>query len=72
MHQLDADIGISWPADLEIILSAKDQAAPSLPQLRDAGVLPSYAQCSSLTAQLRAAAANPASRKVGADPGAES
>ncbi len=53
LHPLDPDIGISWPDDVEIILSAKDQAAPSLAQLRDAGVLPSYAECVRATEQMR-------------------
>src|SRR5580698_1479499 len=30
LNPLDPDIGISWPDDVEIILSAKDESAPSL------------------------------------------
>jgi dTDP-4-dehydrorhamnose 3,5-epimerase len=53
VHPLDPDIGISWPADLDPILSDKDAAAPSLEQARAAGSLPDYADCLSHAASLR-------------------
>ncbi len=37
---LDADLGIEWPGGLEVVLSAKDRAAPSLAQALAAGALP--------------------------------
>ena len=40
---LDADLAITWPADLELILSAKDRAAPGFRQARAAGALPTLA-----------------------------
>jgi dTDP-4-dehydrorhamnose 3,5-epimerase len=54
IHPLDPELGISWPADSEPILSAKDAAAPPLADLRDAGLLPSYDACALASAQLRA------------------
>ncbi|HXW43616.1 MAG TPA: dTDP-4-dehydrorhamnose 3,5-epimerase [Streptosporangiaceae bacterium] len=53
---LDPDIAITWPRDLEHIMSAKDAAAPSLAQQRDAGLLPSYADCLRAAEKMRAAA----------------
>lgn len=60
IHPLDPDIGISWPAGHEIILSAKDEAAPSLADLRDKGLLPTYAQCMQAADEMRARAASQA------------
>jgi dTDP-4-dehydrorhamnose 3,5-epimerase len=45
VHPLDPDIGIAWPEDVEMILSDKDAAAPSLAQARAAGLLPDYGGC---------------------------
>ncbi|TMR92176.1 dTDP-4-dehydrorhamnose 3,5-epimerase [Nonomuraea basaltis] len=42
IHPLDPDLGIEWPLDGEPLLSAKDAAAPTLKQARDAGILPSW------------------------------
>ncbi len=42
---LDPAIGIAWPADIEPLLSPKDQGAPSLAEAREAGLLPDYAAC---------------------------
>lgn len=47
VHPLDPEIGIDWPADVEPLLSPKDEAAPSLEQARAAGLLPDYAACRS-------------------------
>src|SRR3954453_9270523 len=46
IQQLDPELGIAWPAAVPL-LSAKDAAAPSLAQARDAGLLPRHADCSS-------------------------
>ena len=45
VHPLDPQIGIEWPAELAPIISAKDDAAPSLTDALTAGLLPDYAAC---------------------------
>jgi dTDP-4-dehydrorhamnose 3,5-epimerase len=52
VHPLDPDIGIVWPADVEVILSDKDAAAPSLAEARSAGLLPDYGDCLAYAARL--------------------
>jgi dTDP-4-dehydrorhamnose 3,5-epimerase len=52
VHPLDPTIGIEWPADIEPLLSPKDQAAPSLAQAQAAGLLPSYEDCLAFYASL--------------------
>ena len=52
VHPLDPDIGIAWPEDVEVILSDKDAAAPSLAEARSAGLLPDYADCLAYAARL--------------------
>ncbi len=42
-----------WPADLELVLSDKDAAAPTLEQAREQGLLPDAASCSAFYATLR-------------------
>jgi dTDP-4-dehydrorhamnose 3,5-epimerase len=42
---LDPAIGIQWPEHDEVILSAKDAAAPTLAAAERSGLLPSYADC---------------------------
>ena len=44
IHPLDPDIGLPIPEDLEIRLSAKDEAAPTLAEARASGLLPTWAQ----------------------------
>jgi dTDP-4-dehydrorhamnose 3,5-epimerase len=58
VHPLDPDIAIKWPGDDEMILSAKDEAAPSLAELREKGVLPTYADCVRVADEMRARAAS--------------
>jgi dTDP-4-dehydrorhamnose 3,5-epimerase len=53
VHPLDPDIGINWPADLQLVLSEKDAAAPSLEKARAAGLLPDYVVCLDYAARLR-------------------
>lgn len=53
VHPLDPAIGIEWPADTQPMLSGKDAAAPTLEQARDAGLLPSYADCEAYLGRLR-------------------
>ncbi len=45
VHPLDPALGIGWPGDVEPLLSPKDDAAPTLGQARDQGLLPSYETC---------------------------
>ncbi|MFC7491493.1 MULTISPECIES: dTDP-4-dehydrorhamnose 3,5-epimerase family protein [unclassified Knoellia] len=43
IHPLDPEIGLSIPTGLDVTLSAKDEAAPTLAEARGAGLLPTYA-----------------------------
>jgi dTDP-4-dehydrorhamnose 3,5-epimerase len=60
IHPLDPDIGIRWPEGNEMILSAKDDAAPSLAEMRDKGVLPTYPECIRAADRMRSRAAGKA------------
>lgn len=40
----DSEIGLDFPDGVELLLSDKDSAAPSLAQARDAGVLPVWSE----------------------------
>jgi dTDP-4-dehydrorhamnose 3,5-epimerase len=53
VHPLDPDIGVEWPAGIELVLSAKDAAAPTLADARRAGLLPVYADCQAYLQGLR-------------------
>ena len=53
VHPLDPDIGVEWPAGTELVLSAKDAAAPTLADARRAGLLPVYADCQDYLERLR-------------------
>ncbi|WP_329129658.1 dTDP-4-dehydrorhamnose 3,5-epimerase [Streptomyces sp. NBC_01476] len=53
VHPLDPALGITWPAGIEPVLSAKDADAPTLAQARERGLLPSYAGCLAFYAGLR-------------------
>jgi dTDP-4-dehydrorhamnose 3,5-epimerase len=57
VNPLDPAIGISWPEDIQAILSDKDAAAPSLDEAARAGLLPAYGDCTAYAARLRAAGA---------------
>jgi dTDP-4-dehydrorhamnose 3,5-epimerase len=50
---LDPALDLPWPADLELELSAKDRAAPTLDQAREQGLLPTMEQCAARYAELR-------------------
>jgi dTDP-4-dehydrorhamnose 3,5-epimerase len=52
VHPLDADLGIDWPADGPL-LSARDEAAPSLAEALERGLLPDYTACRTYTNSLR-------------------
>ena len=45
VHPLDPAIGIAWPADVELVLSQKDAAAPTMAEAERAGLLPGYQAC---------------------------
>ncbi len=53
VHPLDPGLGISWPRDVQPVLSEKDAAAPSLEKARAARLLPDYGVCLSFAAGLR-------------------
>jgi dTDP-4-dehydrorhamnose 3,5-epimerase len=53
---LDPELDLPWPADVELRLSDKDRAAPTLAQARERGILPTTEQCTAHYAQLRAQA----------------
>jgi dTDP-4-dehydrorhamnose 3,5-epimerase len=50
---LDPELGLPWPADVELQLSAKDQAAPTLAEARERGLLPTLEQATARYAELR-------------------
>ncbi|MCJ0870054.1 dTDP-4-dehydrorhamnose 3,5-epimerase [Streptomyces sp. AP-93] len=52
VHPLDPDLDIDWPADVPL-LSARDDAAPSLADATASGLLPDYAACIEFTESLR-------------------
>jgi dTDP-4-dehydrorhamnose 3,5-epimerase len=45
LNPLDPELAIQWPADLGLVLSEKDTAAPSLAAAKSAGLLPKYDEC---------------------------
>lgn len=51
VHPLDADLGITWPADSPV-LSRRDATAPTLAEAMAAGMLPSYPDCRAWTRSL--------------------
>ena len=53
INPLDSDIGISWPNLLDLVLSDKDAAAPSLADAMGAGLLPHYDECEDWIAKLK-------------------
>jgi dTDP-4-dehydrorhamnose 3,5-epimerase len=53
VNPLDEQLGLPWPTDIELIMSDKDMAAPSLAEAVDAGLLPDYAECQEHYQRLR-------------------
>jgi dTDP-4-dehydrorhamnose 3,5-epimerase len=53
---LDPALDLPWPADVELELSAKDKAAPTLAEAQAKGILPTTEQCSARYAELRTTA----------------
>lgn len=52
IHPLDPEVGLSVPEGLELLLSPKDAAAPTLAEAREQGLLPTYAACQEFYATL--------------------
>lgn len=53
IHPLDPDLAVDWPVRVPL-LSERDAAAPAFADLREQGLLPSYASCQAHSATLRA------------------
>lgn len=56
VNPLDEQLALPWPADVDLVFSAKDSAAPSLREAGREGLLPRYEECQAYLASLRAAA----------------
>lgn len=56
IHPMDPELDLPWPDDVEFSLSAKDQAAPTLAEAREQGLLPTMEQCAARYAELRSVA----------------
>lgn len=54
INPLDADLALTFPSDIEPILSPKDTAAPTLAAAREQGLLPSYDDCVAFVESMRA------------------
>jgi dTDP-4-dehydrorhamnose 3,5-epimerase len=50
----DPALDLPWPNDLEFELSARDQAAPTLAEAQEQGLLPTMEQCAARYAEVRA------------------
>jgi epimerase EvaD len=55
LDPLDPAVALPWPAEIEIVMSDKDRAAPSLAAARESGLLPSFADCQAYYQRLRTA-----------------
>ncbi len=55
INPMDPELDLPWPGDLEFELSAKDEAAPTLAEAKDRGLLPTMEQCAARYAELRRA-----------------
>ncbi|MBB2989907.1 dTDP-4-dehydrorhamnose 3,5-epimerase [Mycolicibacterium iranicum] len=53
INPLDPDLAIDWPWDAEPILSDRDRDAPSLAQVQDRGLLPTWDQTQAFADELR-------------------
>ncbi|MFC6019169.1 dTDP-4-dehydrorhamnose 3,5-epimerase family protein [Plantactinospora solaniradicis] len=45
VHVRDEELALPWPAEIEPVLSERDANAPTLAELRAAGLLPDYHEC---------------------------
>jgi dTDP-4-dehydrorhamnose 3,5-epimerase and related enzymes len=57
VHVRDPELALPWPEDITPILSERDATAPTLAELRRAGLLPDYGECQRLYQARRAAGA---------------
>lgn len=48
----DPDLALPWPDDVELVLSDRDRAAPTLAEVREQGLLPSMEECEAYYARL--------------------
>lgn len=55
VHPLDPALRLPWPTDLEVVLSDKDRAAPTLAEAAAAGTLPHWHACQAHYATLTSA-----------------
>lgn len=62
---LDQALRLPWPAGLDVVLSERDRAAPTLAEAAAAGILPRWEDCLTRYAELRAAYPSPASPAAG-------
>lgn len=53
LNPLDPDLDLPFPSDVELLLSPKDRAAPTLAQAKEQGLLPTYDECEAWYAHLR-------------------
>lgn len=53
VHPLDPNVGIAWPVGLDLVLSPKDAAAPTITEAANQGLLPSFQECQSFVASIR-------------------
>ena len=53
LSPFDPALRLPLPEGIEVILSDRDRAAPSLEQARSLGLLPDYRRCRELTAKFR-------------------
>lgn len=51
---LDPALGLPWPSGVQLLLSGKDRAAPTLAEASAAGLLPYWSECRARYAELRA------------------
>jgi dTDP-4-dehydrorhamnose 3,5-epimerase len=56
INPMDPELDLPWPTGIDFELSAKDQAAPTLAEAKEQGLLPTMEQCTARYAELRAAA----------------
>jgi dTDP-4-dehydrorhamnose 3,5-epimerase len=53
VNPLDPELGITWPTDVEPLVSPKDAAAPTLAKALQSGLLPDYQECLDYYNQLK-------------------
>ncbi|MGY2082125.1 dTDP-4-dehydrorhamnose 3,5-epimerase family protein, partial [Modestobacter sp. SYSU DS0657] len=53
VHPMDPELDLPWPRDVQVQLSPKDTAAPTLTEARAQGLLPTLDQCRARYAELR-------------------